>query len=401
VSLAATLIISLIAGYAFSLTWDGSRYFAVREDGYRLTFRAAFYGLVMFLYASLVHLALITQYDHYLDYYKRVLAAFTSPGIEISDNQITLLSLAIITLAIGVFLGHLLNNLPYSKKILLYIATFNDDFEQLVLRSVRKSMPVCVTMSNKKVYVGYAIRTIDPGEKRTFLRILPIMSGYRTATGLINFNVTYHNIYESIQSAGENDESAEDLSHLELGDFEKVLPYEEIQSCHLFDLVAYLSFLSAKEPDIVKAVFDDEFKDVHIFDEKTFDVFLSHNSNDKAAIKIIAQKLKEKGLKPWLDEEQIRPGTFFQDHIQKAISHSKAAAIFIGPGELGKFQLLEIRGLVSSLLDKEIPVIPVLLPNRDNIPDDLLFLNELNFVKFSNIDDTDALERLVWGICGK
>ena len=399
--LAATLIISLIAGYAFSLTWDGSRYFAVREDGYRLTFRAAFYGVVLFLYASLIHLALITHFDRYLTYYKNVLTAFVSPGTEINDNQITLLSLAIITLAIGIFLGHLLNKLPYSKKILLYIATFNDDFEQLVLRSVRKSMPVCVTMSNKKVYVGYAIRTIDPGEKRTFLRILPVMSGYRTATGLINFNVTYHNIYEGIQSSGENNESEEDLSHLELGDFEKVLPYDEIQSCHLFDLVAYLSFLSAKEPDIVKAVFDDEFKDVHAMEDKEFDVFLSHNSNDKAVIKVIAKQLKNKGIKPWLDEEQIRPGTFFLDHIQEAISQSKAAAVFIGPSELGKFQLLEIRGLVGSLLDKEIPVIPVLLPGRNSIPEDLLFLNELNFVKFSNSDDADALERLVWGITGK
>jgi TIR domain len=43
-----------------------------------------------------------------------------------------------------------------------------------------------------------------------------------------------------------------------------------------------------------------------------FDVFLCHNSEDKPAVREIAQKLSEKKIKPWLDEEQIRPGTSWQ-----------------------------------------------------------------------------------------
>jgi hypothetical protein len=49
-------------------------------------------------------------------------------------------------------------------------------------------------------------------------------------------------------------------------------------------------------------------------DSKTeiFDVFLCHNSDDKPAVREIAQQLVREGIKPWLDEEQIRTGIVWQ-----------------------------------------------------------------------------------------
>ena len=61
-----------------------------------------------------------------------------------------------------------------------------------------------------------------------------------------------------------------------------------------------------------------------------FDVFLAHNSADKPQVRVIANKLRERGLKPWLDEEQIPPGELFQESIQKAITQIRATAIVIG-----------------------------------------------------------------------
>ncbi len=132
--------------------------------------------------------------------------------------------------------------------------------------------------------------------------------------------------------------------------------------------------------------------------EQLFDVFLAHNSVDKPQVRIIATKLREQGIKPWLDEEQIPPGMSFQDEIQKAIPLIKSAAIIIGTQGLGKWQIMELRSLITKFVDRRIPVIPVLLPGVDNIPGDLLFLQELNWVKFEQIDDTRAFYRLEWGI---
>ena len=132
--------------------------------------------------------------------------------------------------------------------------------------------------------------------------------------------------------------------------------------------------------------------------EQLFDVFLAHNSVDKPQVRAIATKLREQGIKPWLDEEQIPPGMSFQDEIQKAIPLIKAAAIIIGTQGLGKWQIMELRSLITKFVDRKIPVIPVLLPGVDKIPGDLLFLQELNWVKFEQIDDLTAFCRLEWGI---
>ncbi len=131
-----------------------------------------------------------------------------------------------------------------------------------------------------------------------------------------------------------------------------------------------------------------------------FDVFLAHNSQDKPQVEAIGKKLKERGLKPWLDKEQIPPGRWFQDVIQAAIPSAKSAAVFIGPKGLGKWQVLELRTFISQCVNKDIPVIPVLLPGVDRLPDNLLFLQELNWVRLGSVDDEEALDNLEWGVRG-
>ena len=133
----------------------------------------------------------------------------------------------------------------------------------------------------------------------------------------------------------------------------------------------------------------------------SFDVFLAHNSQDKTQIAAIGAELKRRGLKPWIDKEQIAPGRWFQDVIQGAISKVRSAAIFIGPKGLGRWQVLELRAFISQCVKKEIPVIPVLLPGVDCVPDELIFLQELNWVHFlASVDEKDALDSLEWGIRG-
>jgi len=133
-----------------------------------------------------------------------------------------------------------------------------------------------------------------------------------------------------------------------------------------------------------------------------YDVFLAHNSADKPQVEIIGQALKGRGLNPWLDTEQIPPGRWFQDVIQQAIRQVKSAAVVIGQQGLGRWQIMELRAFIAQCVERRIPVIPVLLPGVTEIPAELVFLNELNWVKFSNyIEDTAALDNLQWGITGK
>lgn len=264
-NLASFILIPLIAGHSFAITWAGSKYHAAREKGYRLYFRTALYGILLLATASLTHLYLIDTYSNYLTYLQNFLGAFTLHTQTVAHADVALLSIGAITLLLGLILGHLLNLIPFSKRFMLYLATENDDFERLVLRALRKLMPICVTMSNNKIYVGYVTGTIDPGVERTALRILPLLSGYRNKDdGTIIFNTSYHEVYEKITEyenepnfmfIEEGEETEETLAqlekenkqkkllaHLEIRDFEKVLPFNEIRSSNLFDIEAYQAF---------------------------------------------------------------------------------------------------------------------------------------------------------------
>jgi hypothetical protein len=133
-----------------------------------------------------------------------------------------------------------------------------------------------------------------------------------------------------------------------------------------------------------------------------FDVFLAHNSLDNEEVLEICNALMSKGIYPWLDSEQIPPGRWFQDVLQSVIPRVKSAAIIIGKHGIGRWQSLELRAFISQCVGRKIPVIPVLLPHTEGIPKELLFLRELNHVSFKNsIQDSAAIDKLVWGITGK
>jgi GUN4-like/TIR domain len=131
-------------------------------------------------------------------------------------------------------------------------------------------------------------------------------------------------------------------------------------------------------------------------------VFLAHNSFDKPLVRIVASCLNQKGIDTWLDEEQIPPGVSFQEYIQKAIRDIDYALIFIGEKGLGRWQTWEIRSFFTKLVESRIPVIPVLLPGVHKIPEDLVFLNEINYVEFpDDIRDQNTINKIIWGIISK
>lgn len=134
-------------------------------------------------------------------------------------------------------------------------------------------------------------------------------------------------------------------------------------------------------------------------DAGTFDVFLCHNSHDKPQVKQIGLQLKDRGILPWLDEWELRPGLPWQDALEEQIENVASAAIFVGGEGVGPWQHQELAALLRKFVQLRSPVIPVLLPDASTEPDLPLFLEGLTYVDF-RVDDPDPMERLVWGITG-
>ncbi|NGY63069.1 toll/interleukin-1 receptor domain-containing protein [Lentzea sp. NEAU-D13] len=133
-----------------------------------------------------------------------------------------------------------------------------------------------------------------------------------------------------------------------------------------------------------------------------FDVFLAYNTHDLANVLEIADALRRHGIRPWIDVEQVRPGTWAQDAIQSAIRAVRTAAVFLGPRGAGRWQMLEIRAFVERCATEAIPVVPVLLPGVPEPPPELMVLRQLNYVRFRHsVRESGPLRRLCWGITGQ
>ncbi len=132
-----------------------------------------------------------------------------------------------------------------------------------------------------------------------------------------------------------------------------------------------------------------------------FDVFLSHNSKDKPVVRQIAARLRERGVNPWLDEEQLRPGLLWQDGLQEAIHAAKAAAVCLGPAGCGDLERAEIGALVLKMFKQKLPVVPVLLPGAPETLDLGIYLDQATWVNLRAGLTEEGLNRLYWGITGK
>ena len=64
---------------------------------------------------------------------------------------------------------------------------------------------------------------------------------------------------------------------------------------------------------------------------KDFGVFLCYNSRDRDEVVAIADRLKERGILPWLDVWEIPPGSRWQRELSKIIKVAGSVAVFIGP----------------------------------------------------------------------
>jgi len=128
-----------------------------------------------------------------------------------------------------------------------------------------------------------------------------------------------------------------------------------------------------------------------------YDVFLSYNSKDKMPVKEIAEKLKQRGILPWLDQDDLLPGMDWQETLEKQIRKIKSAIVFFGKHGEGPWQHQEIQAFVRELVKRKCPVIPAILSDCGGEPVLPLFLESKVKVDFRN-KDNDPIEQLRMGI---
>ena len=66
-----------------------------------------------------------------------------------------------------------------------------------------------------------------------------------------------------------------------------------------------------------------------------YDVFLSHNSQDKPRVRKLAERLKQAGLRVWFDEWVIQPGDDIYLAIERGLEGARVQVLCLSPAALG------------------------------------------------------------------
>jgi len=141
-----------------------------------------------------------------------------------------------------------------------------------------------------------------------------------------------------------------------------------------------------------------------------YDVFLSYSSADRAEVRRLAAELQARGCHCFLDEWYLTPGRDWVAALETALSRSRSMAIFLGAGELGRWQQREKAWGLDRMasLQERFPVIPVLLPQA--VPP-VGWLQQLMWVdlrgseadggRLSSFEEAERLNRLAEAILGQ
>ncbi len=131
-----------------------------------------------------------------------------------------------------------------------------------------------------------------------------------------------------------------------------------------------------------------------------FDVLLSYNRQDQALAMELANALRARGLRPWIDEAELIPGRRWQEALERALGQVCTTAVLFGSDGLGPWQTPEMRAAIDESVRRGLPVIPVLLPGAPARPELPLFLRDFTWVDLRRGFTPDGLDRLHWGITG-
>ena len=131
-----------------------------------------------------------------------------------------------------------------------------------------------------------------------------------------------------------------------------------------------------------------------------YDVFISYNTLDRNDVAEIVQQLREAGIQPWFDRDELQPGSAPLRELEQQIEQIHSAAIFFGRKGMGPFQREEMDAILRRFITLERKVIPVVLaqsPSEFRLP---LFLGNRAAVDF-RCSSPPPMKELIWAITGR
>jgi len=114
-------------------------------------------------------------------------------------------------------------------------------------------------------------------------------------------------------------------------------------------------------PTLVRDADEDLVPPVEALDGRTFDVFISHASEDKDdVVRPLAVALQGAGLKVWYDEFELRIGDSLRRKIDKGLASSRFGVVVLSQAFFGRgWPEYELDGLVTRAVSGDQILLPI------------------------------------------
>lgn len=114
-----------------------------------------------------------------------------------------------------------------------------------------------------------------------------------------------------------------------------------------------------------------------------YDVYISYSNRDRNWVQgYLYPRLKEAGLRVWIDLEEIRPGDAWSSKINQAVEQSRNMLLVLSPDSAASRWILEESEdfLSSAKGEQERRLIPLLLKPTQNVP---MFISSFQWIDFT------------------
>lgn len=132
---------------------------------------------------------------------------------------------------------------------------------------------------------------------------------------------------------------------------------------------------------------------------KPFDIFLSYRSTESMEAEKLCDALRARGVRVWLDKNEIRPGDRFAEALEQGLATSRAVGIIATSESIASNWVRnEYYRALSLNTEGELQLIPLLFGPTE-LPG---FLKDRNWINFQDGEYRRNVDKLVWpGITGQ
>lgn len=224
-------LVFLSSGYLLLRRWSITRPHALSWDGHALYFSVVVASIVLALEADLLREIVERSGVVGVQFNAKisgVLSAFATEH-KLSVLGVTAAWSVPIAVASFILLNAPIRFSPFLRVQLYLRLSCLGELEEFLLITSARNLPVMLTLASKKVYVGFSLEANASRGKREWVRIEPLISGYRD-TDQKFVDTTDYSWLHAIDSP----------QSVRREDFDIIVPASEIVSVHAFDLNIYV-----------------------------------------------------------------------------------------------------------------------------------------------------------------